>query len=254
MLTDALLGLPVWALAALAGFYFLGGMIKGITGAGMPLFLIPLSTQFLDAPAAVALLIVPMVLTNVAQAREGGHTVAAVRGMVPILLPLIAGALVGVHLLISVNRHVLNLILGCSFIGLAFLLGAMPRVRIGPEAARRAGPLVGLAAGLLGGMSAIFGPPMIAYLVGIGVDPDTFVKRMAIMALTASATMLLTLSGAGAMAPADLAISACALVPIVLGMPVGRWLRGRIRPAVFRYAVLLVLAASGVDLMRRALS
>ena len=36
------------------------------------------------------------------------------------------------------------------------------------------------AAGVLGGMSAIFGPPMIAYLVGRGTDPDSFVKQLAI--------------------------------------------------------------------------
>ena len=112
----------------------------------------------------------------------------------------------------------------------------------------------GLTAGLLGGMSAMFGPPMIAYLVWLGVEPRAFVKYMAILALTASLTLLLTLSGAGALSPADALISAAAILPIQLGMPVGRWLRGRIRPEVFRTAVLAMLAAGGLDLLRRALS
>src|ERR1700731_1273081 len=105
MLTDAVLGLPIAALAALVAIFFLGGMIKGVTGVGLPLVLIPLSTQFLDAPAAVALLMLPMVATNIAQAAEGGHPAAAIRSLLPILLPLILGALVGVPLLLSVDRR-----------------------------------------------------------------------------------------------------------------------------------------------------
>ncbi|HYM72545.1 MAG TPA: TSUP family transporter, partial [Stellaceae bacterium] len=121
----------------------------------------------------------------------------------------------------------------------------------GGGGARLAGPLVGLVAGVLGGMSAMFGPPMIAYLVGLGTDPASFVKQMAILALAASTTLLLALSGAGALSPVDLAISGAALIPIQLGMPAGRWLRGRIKPGVFRIAVLAVLAGGGLDLLRR---
>ncbi len=101
-------------------------------------------------------------------------------------------------------------------------------------------------------MSAIFGPPMIAYQLSLGIDPATFVKRMAILALTASLTLLIALGGAGALSPADFLASAAGMIPIQLGMPAGRWLRGRIRPEVFRVLVIAVLAAGGLDLLRKA--
>jgi uncharacterized protein len=106
---------------------------------------------------------------------------------------------------------------------------------------------------VLGGMSAMFGPPLIAYLLGRGTDPDSFVKPMAIFALTASATMAAALGGSGTMAPLDFLASAGAIVPILVGMPLGRWLRRRINPELFRLAVLAILAAGGVDLLHRAL-
>ncbi len=71
----------------------------------------------------------------------------------------------------------------------------------------------------------MFGPPMIAYLVGLGTQPDSFVKQMAVFAFTAAVTMLLTLGGSGALSGLDLAVSAGAIIPIQLGMPLGRWLR-----------------------------
>jgi uncharacterized protein len=204
-------------------------------------------------PIAVALVSVSMVVTNIVQSAEGRHTGAAVRSLMPILVPLAIGALIGTHLLISIDIRRLRLIVGLSFMMLAVLLLSLPRVRINRRTAGWSRPFIGFGAGLLGGMSAIFGPPMIAYLVGTGVDPNTFVKHMAILALTAAVTMILVLCISGAMSGGDFLISALAVIPIQLGMPVGRWLRGRIKPNVFRVLVLVMLAASGADMLRKAL-
>jgi uncharacterized membrane protein YfcA len=253
MVIQAVLQLSWVALAALVLVFVFGGLVKGVTGVGLPLVLVPLASQFVDVPVAVALVSVSMVATNVVQTMEGGGTWPAVRQLWPIVVPLAVGALIGTHLLLSIDRHRLNLIIGVSFLLLATLLLCAPRLRISPRTARWSGPAIGFGAGLLGGMSAIFGPPMIAFMVGLGVDPDTFVKRMAILALTASTTMLLVLGGSGSMSGGDFLMSAAALIPIQLGMPLGRWLRGRIKPESFRVLVLVVLAASGLDMLRRAL-
>jgi uncharacterized protein len=252
MLTRAILGLPVAADAGLAAVLLLGGVVKGALGVGLPLVLVPLTAQFLDLPVAVALLTVPMVVTNIGQALEGGRTAAAVRRLLPILGTLVLGTLIGAHLLVSVDRRTLDIIVGTAFVLLATMLLCLPRIRIGAGAECWASPLVGLLAGLLGGVSAMFGPPLIAYQIGLGVDPGTFVKHMAILAFTATATLLLALGGSGALTPADLLISTAAIIPIQLGMPLGRWLRGRVPPALFRAAVLCTLAWAGLDMLRRA--
>jgi len=253
MVTAVVLGLPTAALVALVAVFVLGGIVKGVTGVGLPLVLVPLATQFVQVPVAVALVSVSMVVTNIVQSLEGGHTGKAVRHLLPILGPLVLGSVIGTHLLISIDPRRLRLIIGVAFLSLAVLLLCLPRVRISAYTARWSGPLVGLGAGMLGGMSAIFGPPMIAYLVSSGVDPDTFVKHMAILAFTAAVTMIAVLGGSGAMSGGDFAMSALAVIPIQLGMPLGRWMRARISPNVFRILVLAVLATSGFDMLRRAL-
>lgn len=253
MVTTALLSLPAAALVALFVVFVFGGVVKGVTGVGLPLVLVPLSAQFVQVPVAVALVSVSMVATNIQQSVEGGDTGKALRQLWPIMLPLVFGAMIGTHLLLSIDRHRLNLVIGASFVLLALLLLCLPRVRITRRAARWSGPLIGFGAGVLGGLSAIFGPPMIAFMVSQGVPPNTFVKHMAILALTAAATMLAVLSGSGALSGGDFLMSAAALIPIQLGMPLGRWLRGRIKPGLFRVLVLAVLAASGLDMLRKAL-
>ncbi|HVC53362.1 MAG TPA: hypothetical protein VND87_15190 [Stellaceae bacterium] len=66
--------------------------------------------------------------------------------------------------------------------------------------------------------------------------------------------MLVALGATGTLSGADLLISAVAVIPIQFGMPAGRWLRRRTDPALFRFGVLIVLAAGGIDLLHRALS
>ncbi|MBV8779086.1 MAG: sulfite exporter TauE/SafE family protein, partial [Alphaproteobacteria bacterium] len=63
MLLHALLGLSWAPLAALFAIFVFGGLVKGVTGVGLPLVLVPLAAQFLDVPAAVALVSISMVTT-----------------------------------------------------------------------------------------------------------------------------------------------------------------------------------------------
>jgi hypothetical protein len=56
--------------------------------------------------------------------------------------------------------------------------------------------------------AAVGNTPMIAYLVRRSIDPEIFVKYMAILALTASSCLLLALGGRGTMSPSDLLMSA----------------------------------------------
>jgi hypothetical protein len=251
MVTQVMLDLPWTSLAAFVGVLLIAGVVKGATGVGLPLVLVPLTTQILPVPVAVALLPVPMIASNIGQAMEGGGTLKAIRGLLPLLAALIVGTFIGVHLLVRIDPRRLSLILGVTFIGLAGLLAFLPRVRISGAAARWAAPVVGFGSGFLGGMSAMFGPPMIAYFITLGTPPPLFVKQMAIVAFTASLTLALALGGSGAMSPIDLVVSAACLIPIQCAMPAGRWLRRRTKPEWFRILVLVVLALGGLDMLRR---
>jgi uncharacterized membrane protein YfcA len=254
MLLHAILGLSPAALAALIAICILGGSAKGALGIGIPILAVPLSAPFIDLPAIMALLTVPIFATNLGQAFEGTGTGAALLRLWPMLLAVILGTLAGVHLLVSIDRTVLNGTVGVLLVLVAGWLFYQPRIALGFRAERWAGPPVGLLAGVMGGMSGMFGPPLIAYMIGLGLRPNEFVKHISILFLAAGATLLLALGGAGAMSWADVAVSTGALVPIYIGMLVGRWLRRHCPPSLFRAVVLAVLAIGGLQMIRAALS
>jgi uncharacterized membrane protein YfcA len=252
MLTAALLDLPLLAALGLLLVLVLGGSAKGALGIGLPLVSVPLTAQFLHLPVVIGLLTVPMVATNIGQAFEGGGTMLTLRRLWPMLGALVLGTLAGTHLLISSDRRMLNGLVGAALVLIAAVMLCQPRRRLSPSAERWGGPLIGLSAGLLGGMSGMFGPPLIVYLVGLDLHPDLFVKQISILFLAATVTLLVALGTMGGLSTTDLLISAVALLPIQLGLLLGRSLRRRIRPAFFCAAVLCVLAWGGIDLLRRA--
>ncbi len=249
---STVLGLPLLAVLGLLTILFLGGSIKGALGIGLPVISVPLAAQFLDPLLSIGLLAVPMVSTNIGQAFERTGTMPALRRLWPITGALVLGTLAGAHMLISLDPQMLNAVVGASLVLIAALMLCQRKIRFSGSTEQWGGPLIGVSAGLLGGMSGMFGPPLIPYLVGLDLHPDVFVKQTSILFLAGTGTLLVALGSMGALSTTDLLISAAAIVPVQFGVMMGRRLRRRIQPAFFRAAVLCVLALSGIDLLRRA--
>ena len=79
------------------------GAAKGLIGVGMPIVAMPLVSHVIDLPAAVILLSIPLVFSNLRQAVEGGGTAAALRQLTPLLLGFCVGSVVGVKFLMGVE-------------------------------------------------------------------------------------------------------------------------------------------------------
>lgn len=101
----------------------------------------------------------------------------------------------------------------------------------------------GVVKGLLGvGLPLILVPltiPMMTRNIGQALEGGRTITpvrylwpMLAAPALTASSCLLMALDGSGTMSPSDLLILAGAMIPIRLGMPIGRLLRGHIKPSV----------------------
>ena len=60
-------------LTAFAAILLLGGLAKGVLGVGLPMITVPLLSTFILVPEAVALMYVPVLVTNIWQAFQGGY-------------------------------------------------------------------------------------------------------------------------------------------------------------------------------------
>lgn len=225
------------------------GAAKGLIGVGMPIVAMPLLSQFVDLPAAVALLSIPLVLSNMRQAVEGGGTIAALRQLAPVLLGFGVGIFIGVSILLTLDGAWLKPLVGIALLAAVVAAVAKPELTLSPATERIVGPAAGLLGGLFGGVAALPGPIVFVYLLATSQGKDSFVKLASLYLVCSSAVLALVLSRFGHLTLADAGISLISVVPVLVGMAFGTRIRPYVPAKLFRLLILGVVVASSIDLV-----
>jgi uncharacterized membrane protein YfcA len=231
----------------------LAGVVKGILSIGLPLAGMPLLTLVVDVPTAVGILMIPLILSNLIQAIEGRGTLALLKRFWPLIICLIGGTFIGTALFAALDQHVLLLTVGVLAIVLSTFSIMQPHVTVSRHMERWAGPPVGFVAGLIGGMSTLFGPLLSVYVVGLKMPRDDFVKAISLLFLIASVCLMLGGTAQGTAGAKELTWSAVAMIPVYGGMLIGQRVRRYINPEQFRILVLGVVWLTGANLIRMGL-
>src|SRR3972149_4228385 len=99
-------------LIAIGLIVFGAATVKGVAGLGFPLITVPLVANIVGPHAAVVIIAVPTVASNLFMVAHGGGTVARLRQLAWLIAGLVAGAAVSARLLREINPAALGLILG----------------------------------------------------------------------------------------------------------------------------------------------
>jgi uncharacterized protein len=225
------------------------GAAKGLIGVGMPIVAMPLVSHIIDLPAAVALLSIPLVLTNLRQAVEGGGTVTALRQMAPLLLGFCVGILVGVQVLMSLDDAWLKPLVGGALLLAVFSIVAKPDLTLSPTAGRVVAPIAGVLGGVFGGVAALSGPIVFVYLLATSRDRDLFVKYASLYLVFASVVLVFVMSRYAHLTLADAGVSLASVLPVMVGMSLGTKIRPHVPIKLFRLLILLAVFASAADLI-----
>ncbi|WP_193173688.1 sulfite exporter TauE/SafE family protein [Nisaea nitritireducens] len=239
-------------LAAAAATFFLAGTVKGVIGLGLPTITLGLMTLLLDLPSAMALLIVPSLATNLWQAAIGGHIREILRKTWPFLLTATVTIWIGAQALSHVDLAYLSALLGLLLIAYATTGLAGFRFSMSAQTAFRSGSLFGITNGILTGMTGSFMVPGVLYLQATGMPRDMLIQAMGMLFLLSTAALALAL-GHGAHVDPDLGLaSALGLIPAILGMVLGRKIRGYLSEARFRQVFFAGVLLLGLAIAAKA--
>lgn len=225
--------------------------VKGALGFGFPLIAVPLSANLIGARTAVVLIAVSVVFSNFLILLRGGGTVAEVRRFAGMLAGVIVGTVIGAHLLRRLDPGVVSLIVGVTALLVAGfgLLNRTPS--FSPSAEQVAGPAVGLAAGVMGGITGIFAPLIAVYVQSLKVEKRTFVFWLTASFFLGGAVQVISYYGLGLYNTTVLLYAVATFVPVVVGTRFGFWIQDRLPWELFRRLVLLLVLASGLNLIVR---
>ncbi len=231
-----------------------GGLTKGFAGSGLPTVSVATMAIVIDVPAAVALMPIAIMVTNARQAFRGGYLRAAVRRFWPLLVCLPFGTVLGVKVLTGIDPATVSGLVGTIVVVFALLGQFRFEWRLSPRRDRQLQPLVGLSAGVIGGISSIFAPPIIMHLMSLRLPKDEFVGTVGLAYLVGAVPMTLALLAFGRFGRAEALWGTAALVPVLAGMFLGERLRGRVSDTGFRRFILILLLLSGLNLIRQAIA
>lgn len=239
---------PSFIVLAIVAF-LAGGFVKGTVGIGLPTVSLGILSTGMDLRAAVALMSLPAVCTNLYQASQGGEFLGLLRRHWRLVVSSFVAVWFGTLILFSVDPLLLTGILGVTLCLYATLALLTVPVRVSRRWEPVLGPLTGALTGLMTGATGSLALPLMAYLDGLALDKNRFVQLAGIVASALTVPLAIGVAGRSMLAGTLPAAAALVLVPAFLGLWLGQRVRARLSEGRFRTLVLLSLLLLGAKLV-----
>lgn len=235
--------------ALVVASFGVAGLVKGVIGLGLPTVSIGLLSVAMAPPQAAALLIIPSMVTNVWQLAAGGRFIYLVRRLWGMLLGIAAGSWAASLWLAGHDTAWAGHALGAALLIYAGVGLSAVRLSVPARVEGWAGPLVGAITGAISSVTGVFVIPAVPYLQALGLDKDELVQAMG-LAFTASTVALAGgLIHGGQLGGREAWASLVALLPALIGMVTGQWLRHRVSAPTFRRCFFFGVGALGLHLL-----
>lgn len=231
------------------------GFVKGAVGFAMPLIMISAFSSFLPPEIALAGLILPTLITNLSQAFRQGPAAARDTAFEyrRFLIGTVVFIVISAQLFHAIPRLAYLLLLGVPVTAFAALQLAGLPLTLRLEHRARAEWVLGIIGGIYGGISGIWGPPLLVYLLSTRVEKQRMIRAQGVVFLIGAIALFAAHLGTGLMSGGRLAFSALLILPAQLGMMMGYRLQDRLPQERFRKLTQALLVLSGLNLIRQAL-
>ncbi|WP_081307800.1 sulfite exporter TauE/SafE family protein [Agrobacterium tumefaciens] len=232
--------------------FTVAGIVKGVTGMGLPTVAMGVLGLFMPPVLAAGLLILPSFVTNIWQLLAGPDFRAIIARLWPMMIAIAAGTLIGIRLMTAGTGIWTTSALGlCLAAYAAYSLFANP-LSVPPRLELKLSPAIGLTTGLLTGGTGIFVVPAVPYIQSLGFNRDDLVQALGLSFTVSTIALAAGLASQNAFRVEHLSLSALAVMPALLGMWVGQKIRNIVSPATFRRWFLICLLLLGAELFLRA--
>jgi hypothetical protein len=228
------------------------GFAKGTTGMGLPLLATPILAGVFGPRVAVVIVTIPIFAANSLLLVQGWRRLDVLRGLVPILIASAVGAAIGVNLLARLDQRTFAILI--SAMVAIFLLRGERLIGDDPGArrARIVGPVIGFFSGVLQGTTSIASPLIGSYLHARRMSARDYVLAIASIFELNAIVQLIGYSLLGLYTPEIVALGLLGLVPTLLAMMGGMFVRGRLDQARFRQLIVALLVLSVANLLWRS--
>jgi uncharacterized membrane protein YfcA len=225
-------------------------IMRAFTGFGFALAAVPAFTLLMSPVESVVLSIMLTLAVSLLTLKTFWGQFP-VRPMFPMVSFSLLGTLIGTLVLGMIDATAFQLWIGLAVIATCLVLTFYRPTSVEPRAdVSRA---VGLASGLMNGVFAVPGPPVVVYAVATQPDPEKARSMMMTFLLFSAGFGFVSYTAAGYVGMHSLWLFALSFPAMYLGDKMGYWLFKRYGTALYRHVALGVLFAVGFAITARAL-
>jgi len=232
----------------IAAALLLAGFVKGALGLGLPTVSVGLLAVAMPPGRALAIVIVPAVVTNIWQTFVGPY----LRDITSRLWPLMAGTAIGICLnaaaLSRPSTRYGNIALGLLLV----IYAAVGLSKFAFTVTRRhekwIGGVVGLVTGLISAATGVQVIPSVPFMQAIGLEKDELVQALGVFFTVATITLAFNLTNSGLLSTATALPGAVAMACAFIGMFIGQAVRSKMPADAFRRVFLIAMILLGLYL------
>jgi uncharacterized membrane protein YfcA len=235
-------------LILIAAAFLLAGFVKGVIGLGLPTVSMGLLAVTMQPSHALAIVIVPAVVTNIWQTFVGPY----LRDIIRRLWPLMAGTVVGIWLNASMltgpYARYGTIVLGVLLVIYAIIGLSKFSFNVACRDEKWIGGIVGLITGVVSAATGVQVIPSMPFMQAIGMEKDELVQALGVFFTVATIALAFNLTSAGLLSAATALPGAVAMAASFAGMFIGQAVRSRMQPEVFRRWFLIAMILLGLYL------
>jgi uncharacterized protein len=240
-------------LLLIAAAFLLAGFVKGVIGLGLPTVAMGLLAVTMQPSHALAIVIVPAIVTNIWQTFVGPYLRDIIRRLWPLMVGTVIGIWLNSGMLTGPYARYGTIVLGIllviyAIIGLKKFSFSVPR-----SDEKWIGGIVGVMTGVVSAATGVQVIPSMPFMQAIGMEKDELVQALGVFFTVATLALAFNLTAAGLLTAATALPGAIAMACAFAGMFIGQAVRSRMQPDVFRRWFLIAMILLGIYLAGSAL-
>ncbi|WP_374445695.1 sulfite exporter TauE/SafE family protein [Providencia sp.] len=216
------------------GVFLLAGIIKGVIGLGLPTIAMGLLSTTMEPAIAASILIIPSLVTNIWQLLIGSQFIALIKRLWGLMAGIIVGTLWSFLPSLTENSGWTLPALGCVLVlyGIWGLLAK--KMPSSGKSERWLSPIVGYLTGVITAATGVFVIPAVPYLQTLKLNKDELIQSLGLAFTVSTLALAIKLWNSGQQEYIDYGLSFIALLPALIGMYLGQYLRKIMNESVFR--------------------
>jgi uncharacterized membrane protein YfcA len=237
----------------IAAAFLLAGFVKGTLGLGLPTVAMGLLAVTMQPSRAVAIVIVPAIVTNIWQTFVGPYLRDIVRRLWPLMVGTVIGIWLNAGMLTGPVAGYGGIVLGVLLVIYALIGLSKFSFSVARKNEKWIGGIVGLVTGVVSAATGIQTMPSMPFMQAIGMEKDELVQALGVFFTVATLALGFTLTSAGLLSAATALPGAVAMAASFGGMFIGQAVRSRMEPELFRRWFLIAMILLGFYLAGSAI-